>query len=210
MGCFAVVPNPNPKGKPFEEAHTASPPTDLSPETLLPNSVAEVAGKVEDLGECRLLEMANPKKATQILELIAEGKSPSEVRRLTNVDFRTQARLRVAHSWALTERRKQLARDGFELAEATRQVIWQKLERLSDSQEALDEESVSKLSIAYGIFQDKSFAALGENSQRIVVEHRQGPSLEDAQAAIAAAKAAALEVNVTPEDVSNAADVETT
>jgi hypothetical protein len=76
-----------------------------------------------------------------------------------------------------------------------------KIHNLSMDDEALAKTPLKDLVIPWAIAQDKGFAALGE-ATKVVVEHRKGPSIEDAMAAIAEAKAKlkeqAIEVDVTP------------
>jgi hypothetical protein len=85
-------------------------------------------------------------------------------------------------------RRQQLAADGFEIAEKMRLLIAQKAEMLANDEEAMKKVNIRDLVLPYGIAMDKALQSLGE--AKVVIEHRSGkPSLEDAVAAINAAKA---------------------
>lgn len=103
---------------------------------------------------------------------------------------------------ALDERRTMLADDALELVEGLRLLQKEKMRMLAEDPDQLAKTSIKDLSIPWGIANDKWFAAMGEN--KVIVEHRKGVSLEDAMAAIAAARAKlkeqAIEVNVTPKE----------
>jgi len=85
-------------------------------------------------------------------------------------------------------RRQQLAADGFEMAEKLRLLVGKKADMLANDDAALRRVNIRDLVLPYGIAMDKALQSLGE--AKVVIEHRSGkPSLEDAVAAINAAKA---------------------
>ena len=146
------------------------------------------------------IERREPVKATLALELLAEGKTYEEVAKVTGLGFTAIAALRARNDKPLEERRKQLAADGFELAEGLRLLAKQKMQSLADNPDELAKMNLRDLILPYAIAQDKAFAAVGEN--KVIVEHRKGASLEDAMNAIEAVRAklrqSAIEIDVTP------------
>jgi hypothetical protein len=139
--------------------------------------------------DCRTLEAREPKKAMLCLEQLAEGNTWEEIAEATGFSFNQISKVKARHETAIEVRRKQLAADGFEMAEGLRLLAKQKLEMLANNPDALAKVNIRDLVLSYGIAVDKGMQALGEN--KVVVEHKAGkPSLEDAMKAIADARAA--------------------
>jgi hypothetical protein len=123
------------------------------------------------------------------LEQLAEGNTWEEIAEATGFSFNQISKVKARHETAIEVRRKQLAADGFEMAEGLRLLAKQKLEMLANNPDALAKVNIRDLVLSYGIAVDKGMQALGEN--KVVVEHKAGkPSLEDAMKAIADARAA--------------------
>ena len=123
------------------------------------------------------------------LEQLAEGNTWEEIAEATGFSFNQISKVKARHETAIEVRRKQLAADGFEMAEGLRLLAKQKLEMLANNPDALAKVNIRDLVLSYGIAVDKGMQALGEN--KVVVEHKAGkPSLEDAMKAIAEARAA--------------------
>lgn len=134
-------------------------------------------------------EQKNPEKAVMALELLAEGKGYQAVGEATGLTFDQIVGLRARHIVAIEVRRKQLAEDGFEMAEGLRLLAKQKMAMLADDPDALAKVNLRDLAISYGVAVDKGMLALDGN--KVVVEHvSRKPSLQDAMQAIADAKAA--------------------
>lgn len=132
-------------------------------------------------------ERKNPAKAVLALEMLAAGALWKEVQKETGWTFDQIAGLKARHEMALEVRRKQLAADGFEMAEGFRLLAKQKMERLANDPEALDKVPLRDLALSYGIAVDKGMQAMGEN--KMVIEHvSRRPSIADAQAAIEEAR----------------------
>ena len=142
------------------------------------------------LSDTRLgLERKNPKMAVLALELLSAGKGYKEVEEITGIGFDSLTGLRARHEMAIEVRRKQLAGDGFEMAEGLRLLAKQKMEMLANDPDALAKVNLRDLAISYGVAVDKGMLALDGN--RTIVEHvSRKPSLADAQAAIDEARAA--------------------
>ena len=139
--------------------------------------------------DSRTLEHREPTKAMLCLEQLAEGNTWEEIAEATGFSFNQISKVKARHETAIEVRRKQLAADGFEMAEGLRLLAKQKLEMLANNPDALAKVNIRDLVLSYGIAVDKGMQALGEN--KVVVEHKAGkPSLEDAMKAIAEARAA--------------------
>jgi hypothetical protein len=107
----------------------------------------------------------------------------------TGWSFTQIGAVKARHEVAIEVRKKQLAADGFEMAEGIRLLMKQKMAMLADNPDALAKVNVKDLALSYGIAVDKGMLALGEN--KMVIEHKAGkPSLEDAMKAIEEARAA--------------------
>lgn len=146
------------------------------------------------------LERKDPELAAVVIDRLANGDSFFQISKDTGLKWETICRLKARHKMALDERRTMLADDALELVEGLRLLQKEKMRMLAEDPDQLAKTSIKDLAIPWGIANDKWFAAMGEN--KVIVEHRKGVSLEDAMAAIAAAKAKlkeqAIEVNVTP------------
>jgi hypothetical protein len=149
--------------------------------TILLNSIVEA--------DSRTLEAREPTKAMLCLELLADGSTWQEVADETGWSFNQISAVKSRHEVAIDIRKKQLAADGFEMAEGLRLLLKQKMAMLADNPDALAKVNVKDLALSYGIAVDKGMQALGEN--KMVIEHKAGkPSLEDAMKAIEEARAA--------------------
>jgi hypothetical protein len=137
----------------------------------------------------RTLEAREPTKAMLCLELLADGSTWQQVADETGWSFTQIGAVKARHEVAIEVRKKQLAADGFEMAEGIRLLMKQKMAMLADNPDALAKVNVKDLALSYGIAVDKGMLALGEN--KMVIEHKAGkPSLEDAMKAIEDARAA--------------------
>lgn len=137
----------------------------------------------------RYIEKRKPKEAALALDMLANGETYAKVMSTTGIGFVALSALRARHERALEVRRKELALDGFEMAERMRALVAKKAEMLMEDDEALMKTPLKDLTLSYGISVDKGLQALGE--QKVVVEHRTGkPTLADAMKAIEEARAA--------------------
>jgi len=161
-------------------------------------SVATAISKVDSM---LATEARHPREAAQALEMIGAGSSFREVSQATGLTLGQIAAVRKRNKVLIEEHRERFASDGVELAERLRLLALAKMQQIADDPEQLAKTNIKDLILPYAIAQDKVFSALGENT--VVVEHRgKGISLEDAEKAIAEARAkiraAAEPVNVTP------------
>lgn len=135
------------------------------------------------------MEMRDPKNAMLAMEMLADGSTWEQVSEATGFSFTQISKIRSRHEVAIETRKKQLASDGFEMAEGLRLLIKQKMEMLASNPDALAKANIRDFVLSYGIAVDKGMQALGEN--KVVVEHKSTkPSLEDAMKAIEEARAA--------------------
>ncbi len=142
------------------------------------------------------LEKRDPTKAMLALEMLAGGETWQKVSEATGLNFDQISRVRARHETAIEQRRKELAQDGFEMAEGLRLLIKQKMEMLAENPDALAKTNLRDLVLPYGIAVDKGMQAMGQPTA--VVEHRGNkPSLEDAIKAVEEARARLK--NVTPD-----------
>jgi hypothetical protein len=129
------------------------------------------------------LEAREPAKAMFALEMLSAGSTWSEIATETGFNFNQISKLRARNEVAIDVRKKQLAADGFEMAEGLRLLIKQKMDMLANDPGALRRVNLRDLVLPYGIAVDKGMMAMGEH--KVVIEHRSNkPSLEDAMKAI--------------------------
>jgi hypothetical protein len=152
-------------------------------------AIVESVGEAQASLNYRYIEKRKPKEAALALDMLAAGETYSKVMETTGIGFVALSALRARHERALEVRRKELALDGFEMAERMRALVAKKAEMLMEDDEALMKTPLKDLTLSYGISVDKGLQALGE--QKVVVEHRTGkPTLADAMKAIEEARAA--------------------
>jgi hypothetical protein len=175
-------------------------------------AIVESVGEAQVALNHRYIEKRKPKEAALALDMLAAGETYSKVMETTGIGFVALSALRARHERALEVRRKELALDGFEMAERMRALVAKKAEMLMEDDEALMKTPLKDLTLSYGISVDKGLQALGE--QKVVVEHRTGkPTLADAMKAIEEARAAlqkeAIPIETTiVEGVGSEADVD--
>jgi hypothetical protein len=135
------------------------------------------------------VERRKPKEAALALEMMAQGDTYEEVEEVTGIGYTALVGLRTRHPETLDVRRSMLATDGFQVAEAMRQLVMKKAAMLADDDDQLKKVNIKDLQITGSIAQDKAFAALGEN--KVVIEHRKDKlSIEDARLMIEEARKA--------------------
>lgn len=178
------------KVREVKEVKDISPIKDINPITAI-----SVAG----ISRGNFVENKNPAMATMALEMLAEGKTYDNITDATGIAFSAIIGLKTRHADTIDKRRKQLAYDGFEMAEGLRQLAFKKMKMLSEDDNQLMKVPLKDLVLPYAIAQDKGFQALGENT--IKVEHTTKKlSIEDARKLIEEAKKDALSdaIDVTP------------
>ena len=102
------------------------------------------------------------------------------------MDLKTIVRLKWQHGDTLDTKRKEFSRSYAQAAEVYTDLLLDKAEQLGSDPEALAKISPEKLALTVGIMTDK--AAQLSGMAGVIIEHRKGPSIDDAAQAIAAAK----------------------
>lgn len=166
--------------------------------------IVESVGEAQENLNYRYVEKRKPKQAALALDMLAAGETYEKTMKVTGIGFVALSALRARHERALEVRRKELALDGFEMAERMRALVTKKTEMLMEDDEALMKTPLKDLTVGYAISVDKGLQALGE--QKVVVEHRTGkPTLADAMKAIEEARAAlqreAIPIEATVTDI---------
>ena len=147
----------------------------------------EVQQRAEKEADVRSLELTNPGKAAMVLEMLARRDSVLGIHRSTGISRQIIRKLRWRHGETLESRRKEMAQKMAMAAEETTELYFKKIEMLDDDDSLLAETSLKDLALSNAIFTDKAMQLSGMATA--VIEHRKGPSIEDAQAAIAEARA---------------------
>jgi len=137
--------------------------------------------------DCRSIESLQPQKAAMALEMLARCDSIRKISRATGLSTSTIQQMKWRHAETLETRKKKLARVYGIGAETAMNLTFQKLEMLEDDEDALAQTSLKDIALTTAILTDKAMALSGMAT--VTIEHRKGPSIEDAQAAITAARA---------------------
>lgn len=130
-----------------------------------------------------------------VLELLAGGATYKEVEEATGFNFQQIAVIKSRNGQALDVRRKQLSEEGFELAEKMRALAHKRAEMLYEDEDQLKKVPLKDLVLPWAVAQDKAIQAAEGN--KVVIEHRKGPSIEDAKAYLDQLRKAAEEGSIT-------------
>jgi hypothetical protein len=147
----------------------------------------EVRQRAENQSGIHCIERSDPAKAAAILWRVAQGVSLKKISDDLDVNRTVIRRLCWRHSDTLEVKKKEFSREFAMAAEAYKDLLLEKADRLFDNPEKLDDISPDKLALAMAIATDKSMALAGMAST--VVEFRKGASLDDAATMIAEARA---------------------
>ena len=135
------------------------------------------------------IERLAPQLAAQALWMLAQGMTYTKISKETGFDRGTVRSLEWRHTDTLETKRKEFSRRYAMVAEEFTDILFTKAGQLADNPEQLQAISPDKLALTVAIMTDKSMALSGMAG--VVIEHRKGASIDDAIAAIAAAKARA-------------------
>ena len=147
----------------------------------------EVRQRAEKEADVRSLELTEPGKAAMVLEMLSRRDSVLQISKKTGVSRHLIRKLRWRHGETLESRRKEMAQKMAMAAEETTELYFKKIEMMDDDDDMLAQTSLKDLALSNAIFTDKAMQLSGMATA--VIEHRRGPSIEDAQAAIAEARA---------------------
>lgn len=146
----------------------------------------------EGISRKQALEFRDPEKAAHALCLLAEGgmtqKAICAKLELYGSELSRLARHHAGSLAAAFEHtRKDLAARYLNIAKRSAELMERKIDQLEESEMLLADTSIKDIALTIGIIHDKGMAAAGVATT--VIEHRSGPSLDDAMKAIAEAKA---------------------
>lgn len=144
--------------------------------------VAERASQVLARGvtKARALEVTQPERAAMALYLLNEhpDKPRREIARKVNVSRIDLDRLAYHNAMKLEDARPELAAKFTKNASDLADLVGRKVARISEDDEQLDATSLKDLTIAMGISAQNAATMAGVPTT--VIEHRSGPTLEDA------------------------------
>jgi len=153
--------------------------------------VADRAAQVLAKGvtKARALEVTQPEKAAMALYLLNEfpDMSRREVARRVNVARIDLDRLAYHNAMKLEDARPELAMKFTKNASDLAELVGRKIDRIREDDEQLDQTSLKDLTIAMGISAQNAATMAGVATT--IIEHRTGPTLDDAMKAIEEAKA---------------------
>jgi hypothetical protein len=132
------------------------------------------------------VEHNQPHVAAKALWLLAQGAPVKQISRITGLGHETIRRLSWQHEDTLESKRKEFsARYAMVAAEYT-DLLFEKAEQLANDPEELKKISPDRLALTVGILSDHSAKLSGMAG--VVIEHRKGPSIDDAAKAIEEAR----------------------
>lgn len=130
--------------------------------------------------KARALEVTQPERAAMALYLLNEfpDKPRREIARKVNVSRIDLDRLAYHNAMKLEDARPELAAKFTKNASDLADLVGRKVARISEDDEQLDATSLKDLTIAMGISAQNAATMAGVPTT--VIEHRSGPTLEDA------------------------------
>lgn len=143
--------------------------------------------QIESGARANSIEFTKPKECAVALWRMATGVAQWRIAEETGLNLKTVVSLRWRHSDTLDSRRKEISRSYAQCADVFTDLLMEKARQIGEDPEALAKISPEKLALTIGIMTDK--AAQLSGMAGVIIEHRKGPSIDDAAQAIAAAKA---------------------
>lgn len=128
-----------------------------------------------------------PNKAAMALWLSAQGARYSDIQKKTGLSREIIRGLEWRHNDTLETKRKEFSMRYAIAAQEYTDLLFERSQQLFDNPDELSKISPDKLAVTVGILTDKAAQLTGMATT--VVEHRKGPSLDDAAKMIAEAKA---------------------
>jgi len=133
------------------------------------------------------VELSKPEQAATALWLRAQGSTYKVIEARTGLKFDTIRGLCWRQEDTLETKRKEFSRKYAQVAEAFSDILLDRAATLIHDEEAVSQISPDRLAMTIGIMTDK--AAQLSGMAGMVIEHRKGTSVEEAEAAIQAARA---------------------
>ena len=132
------------------------------------------------------IEKKNPQMAVEILEGLARGATGRQLAAKYQIDLGTIQRMARRHRETITDVKELIAGHAYMDLQRGRAILNQKWDMMEDDPEQIAKTNVRDLVQSVSMLGEGYMAAIGEN--KVVIEHRTGPSVSDAQAAILLAK----------------------
>lgn len=132
------------------------------------------------------VEFHNPNGAAIALWGLAQGKTYAQISKESGIDRRTIRDLEWRHEDTLESKRKEFSRKYAIAAEEYTDLLFMKAEQLAEDPDQLKSISPDRLALTVGIMTDKATQLAGMAG--VVIEHRNGHTIEDAAIMIAKAK----------------------
>ena len=126
----------------------------------------------------RCVELTNPIEAARALWMLAQGISNKDISAATGLDRVTVRQLGWRHSDTLESKRKEFSREYAHVAMTYKNLLFMKADQLEDDPDQLKLVSPDKLALTMAICTDK--AAMLSGMPGVIIEHRSGPSIDDA------------------------------
>ena len=155
--------------------------------TVVADRAAQVLAK--GVTKARALEVVFPERAAMALYLLNEypDMSRREVARRVNVARIDLDRLAYHNAMKLEDARPELAAKFTANASKLADLVGRKISRIGEDDDQLDATSLKDLTIATGIMAQNAATMAGVATT--IIEHRTGPTLDEAMKAIEEAKA---------------------
>ena len=134
-----------------------------------------------------MLEINQPHIAIKALMMLEERIAARDIMKELGCNWQIVNALRVRHSDTIQERRKEFSRNFASVAYQGMEAMAKKFDRMMEDDDLLDKASLKDIAIATGIATDKGMALDGMAT--VTIEHRRGPSIDDAAKMIAEARA---------------------
>jgi len=143
--------------------------------------------------KARALEVVHPERAAMALYLLNEfpDMGRAQIAKRVNVARHDLDRLAYNNAMKLEDARPELAAKFTKNASDIADLVGRKIARISEDDEQLDQTSLKDLTIAMGISAQNAATMAGVATT--IIEHRTGPTLDDAMKAIEEAKAKVAE-----------------
>lgn len=153
----------------------------------------------------RSAEIAKPEQSAMALWMIANGRTKKDACEKTGLAGNEIWRLSRHHVGTLAQflekKRPELAARYLHVAEQTVGLLEKKIDQLESDDEALAGEKLKDLALGFGIVNDKAMQLAGVATVRI--EHVKGPSIEDYEELINAARKRLSESAIEAEVISD-------
>ena len=151
-----------------------------------PEFVRRIQAMAENGNPCNI-ENQDPFRASVAMWRLAQGVSMNRVSQETGFKRTTLRDLAIRHQSTLSDQKARFAAMYAQAASEYTELLFEKVDRMHENPEQLDQLSPDRLALTVGIMTDQAAKLSGMASS--IIEHRKGASIEDATEMIAAARA---------------------